>query len=311
MTKYIKYIFLISITGIVACDDQIFPKLTDAPIALVVDAWITNHPREQVIYLTRSQSYFDNSTPLPAIGAEVMVIDNNGNNFAFVDNDSKGAYIWTPPTGQIFGTIGDDYSLKINFEGETFISQSMMNPVPLVDSVTFSFEEKNAFNPDSFYGEFWSRDLLGPGDTYWIKAFKNGQLLGKPSELNLAYDAAFSKGGDSDSDNKIFIPPIRGNVNPSNDEDDDNLTSPYIDGDSLYVEIHSINESAFNFLTQVVIQTDRPGGFGELFAKPLSNVSTNISNQNVNSETIVLGFFNVAAVSGNGKKLIESEVERE
>lgn len=311
MTKYIKYIFLISITAIVACDDQIFPKLTDAPIALVVDAWITNHPREQVIYLTRSQSYFDNTTPLPAIGAQVNVIDNNGNDFTFVDNDSKGAYVWTPSTGQSFGNIGDDYSLTINFEGETFVSQSKMNRVPLVDSITFSFEPKDAFSPDRFFGEFWSRDLLGPGDTYWIKAFKNGQLLSKPSEINLAYDAAFSAGGDADSDDKPFIPPIRGNVNPSEEEDNGDSVSPYIDGDSLYVEIHSINEPAFNFLTQVVIQTDRPGGFAELFAKPLSNVSTNITNQNANSETIVLGFFNVAAVSGNGKKLIESEVDRE
>ncbi|MEQ9209842.1 MAG: hypothetical protein RLN96_08370 [Pseudomonadales bacterium] len=46
------------------------------------------------------------------------------------------------------------------------------------------------------------------------------------------------------------------------------------------------------------------GGFSELFATPLSNVSTNIFNENPNGKP-VLGFFNVAAVSALGKKFEE------
>ena len=53
----------------------------------------------------------------------------------------------------------------------------------------------------------------------------------------------------------------------------------------------------------MAFQTDRPGGFAELFATPLSNVVTNIIPSNENEE--VVGFFNVSAVSGNGKKLVE------
>jgi cobyrinic acid a,c-diamide synthase len=75
-------------------------------------------------------------------------------------------------------------------------------------------------------------------------------------------------------------------------------------GDSVYVEIHSITPEAFNFLNQVVIQIDRPGGFSELFAAPLANVSTNISNMNSNGKPVV-GFFCVSAVSTAGKRLEE------
>jgi len=310
MTNYLKYLLSLTLFSFLACDDQINPTLEDAPEALVVDAWLTNLPGVQTIWLIKSQPYFDNSKPPAVIGAAVKVTDSNNTEFVFTDN-ADGSYAWTPSANETFGTIGDDYALTIEFEGEIFTAQSKMNPVPLVDSITFHFEPEDAFSSGRFFAEFWSRDLLGPGDTYWIKAIKNGQLLNKPSEINIAYDAAFSKGGDSDSDNKPFIPPIRSGVNPSDEEDNGDAISPYIDGDSLYVEIHSINEPAFDFLTQVAIQTDRPGGFGELFAKPLSNVSTNITNQNANSETVALGFFNVAAVEGNGKKLIESEVERE
>ncbi len=70
------------------------------------------------------------------------------------------------------------------------------------------------------------------------------------------------------------------------------------------MEIHSISLAAFNFLSEVAIQSNRPGGFSELFAKPLSNVSTNIFNENPNGKP-VLGFFNVAAVSSLGKKFEE------
>jgi hypothetical protein len=69
----------------------------------------------------------------------------------------------------------------------------------------------------------------------------------------------------------------------------------------VYVEIHSLSEASFTYLTQVAIQTDRPGGFAELFATPLANVSTNITNVNATG-TKVVGFFNVASVSGLGRK---------
>jgi hypothetical protein len=75
-------------------------------------------------------------------------------------------------------------------------------------------------------------------------------------------------------------------------------------GDTLYVEIQSISLAAFNYLTQVNIQTNRPGGFSELFSPPIANVPTNIMNLSSNGKKAV-GFFNVAAVSGRGKRLVK------
>jgi hypothetical protein len=69
----------------------------------------------------------------------------------------------------------------------------------------------------------------------------------------------------------------------------------------LYVEIHSISNDAFFFLTELALQTDRPGGFAELFAQPLSNVPSNVINTTGNEK--VVGFFNVAAVTSAGRRL--------
>lgn len=289
-----------------SCDDVINPELPEADAVLVVDAWVTNLPQEQVIKLTTSQSYFDNSLPTGVEGAEVTI--TSGTDTYLFDHTSNGSYVWTPAADESFGDTGKEYTLTVKYDNEEYTSTAVMNPVPKIDSVTFKYEEETTFFPESYIGEFWSRDLIGEGNTYWIKAFKNEEQLEKPAEINIAYDAGFSKGGGLDD--IIFIPPIREAVNPFDEDENDDFVSPYADGDSLYVEIHSISEGAFNFLTNVRVQTDRPGGFGELFAQPLANVPTNIENTNPNSSRIAQGFFNVASVEFNGKKLDVTKVPK-
>ncbi len=97
--------------------------------------------------------------------------------------------------------------LMIEHGGEKFVASSRMGRVPVIDSLTFTFEEADSFLPDSYFAEFWATDPAGANDTYRIKTWKNGVLLNKPEELNLAYDAGFSAGGNFDG--VAFITPIR------------------------------------------------------------------------------------------------------
>jgi len=175
-----------------------------------------------------------------------------------------------------------------------------MNRVPPVDSLTLSYQEGPGMLGDTYRAEFWAADPAGKGDTYWIRAYKDGKLLNKASEITTAYDAGVSSG--SGFDGVTFISPIRIGINANDVDDDDRPVSPLVNGDSIYVEIHSINLVSFNYMAEVVSQADRMGGISELFTSaPLANVSTNILNSNANG-SVVVGFFNVAAVSGRGKK---------
>jgi len=303
MKNFILIIF--SLTTIffftTSCEDDISSEvdLGTAPELVVIDAWINNKPEPQTIKISASQAYFDNSGLAGLTGAEVVVIEETGKQFLF-EETGNGVYTWTPPAGETFGTIGQGYALAVTHNGVTYGSATRMNRVPPLDSITFRFEEGNSFLEDSYFAEFWSRDPVGKGDTYWIKTWKNEKYLGNPDQINIAYDAGFSQGGIVDG--LIFIPPIRDSVNPFEDEDGTFL-SPYNPGDSIYVELHSISNEAFFFLSEVRLQTDRPGGFAELFASPLSNVPTNIVG--VNEETEVLGFFTVSGVSALGKRFEE------
>jgi hypothetical protein len=286
----------------VSCDTTIHPALQTAAPIFVVDAFINNKSEQQVIHLTMSQPYFTDSLPPGVSGATVVITDNHGNSFPFIESaSSKGDYIWIP-NGSVFGVVGNTYTLLITNGQDQFIAQARMGRVPKIDSITFAASDRATDGKNFYRGQFWATDPVGPGDTYWIRTTKNGVLLNKPSEINLAWDASFSRG--SGFDGLTFIQPIRNGINPDDTDSNGKAVSPYSPGDDVYVEINSLTPACFDYLNQVIVQTNRPGGFSELFARPLANVSTNITNTNPQG-SVVAGFFNVASVSFLEKKFTQ------
>ena len=294
----IVFVILFSTLLFYSCDEVINPELEKASPVLVIDAWLNNAPGTQQIFITRSQPYFESVLPPGVSGAMVRVSDENGKIYTFSES-KPGVYVWTPVGNEVFGEVGLKYDLSVQVGTETFVSEARMGRVPVIDSITFFLVEGGQFADDQYQAEFWATDPIEPNDAYWIKTFKNSEQLLKPNEIVTAYDAGFSKGANFSG--ITFIAPLRTSINPFDEDDDGNIKSPYAIGDSVYVQIQAITEAGFNFLNEVRIQTDRPGGFSELFATPLANVATNISNVNLKGSK-VLGFFNVGAVSGLGRK---------
>lgn len=303
MKKIFSYTPFLLALIFLSCETIIDPRLEQTEPVLVVDAWLTAHSKDQVIKLTQTQPYFENST-IPAVSGATVSLknDTDGRTFTFTET-TNGSYLWQPVnTADSLGQIGDSFTLSILTGSDSYTSNSKIGRVPKIDSVTFTFQEASGAFPEFYLGEFWAKDPIGKGDAYWIKAWRNDTLLLKPSEINIAFDAGFTEA--SPIDGITFIAPIRSAISPFETDDDGNVLKPYEPGDSVYVEILSLNKAAFNFLFEVSIQTDRPGGFGELFASPFANVSTNVFNNNPNGKKAV-GFFNIGTVSGMGKKFVE------
>jgi Domain of unknown function (DUF4249) len=295
-----------------SCEDVIDPTLSEAEPVVNIDAWLNDKDETQVIQITWTIDYDENDKLPPTVsGCTVIVTDNIGNEYEFVEDTQKqdGTYVWTPATlGDVLAVVGRSYTLTVqlpaqvntdpSYSGKVFTATSYMTPVPTVDSITYEVVEGNAFNNnnDGYSAEFWARDLLGSGNTYWIRTYKNGIYLNKPSEITIAYDAGITK--DAGFDNVTFLPPLRLGINPDEVDENDDPLPPYELGDSIYVEIHSISEESFNYLNEVIDNTDRQTGIGSLFSStPLANVSTNI----ISNGSVVVGFFNVAAVKGTGR----------
>lgn len=295
MTFYnnLKFLFLapLIIFLFVSCEDEVSIETDALQEQLVVDAWLTNQSESQVINLSRSQPYFENTLQTGVTGANVVVTSSEGIIYEFLE-EASGNYVWTPSTGESIGTIGTQYTLQITLDEAIYEATSFLNRVPPVDSITYEFRDDEPFGPDGIYTEFFARDPIGGGDTYWIKTFKNGAFLNKPEEINIAFDAGFSEGGALDG--LIFIPPIREATNrvPDPDTEDDNDVSPWAVDDEIRVEIHSLNIDAFYFLSSA--QGQITNGNNGIFAEPVINTTGNIIGPN--SEE-VLGMFNVAAVS--------------
>lgn len=294
--------FLLVASIFICCEDPINVNLPEEEQVLVVDAWINNKPEPQIIRLSMTQPYFDSALPPPVSGASVVVESSENETFTFVEGDTPGEYTWDPTTSSAgLGDIDTEYQLQISSNGQSYVAASKLNRVPVIDSIKFTFkEERNQFQPEGYYGEFLSTDFEGEGDTYWIRTFKNGVYQNRPFDLTIAYDAGFSQGGVIDG--VVFIQPLQDSVNPLNEDLDEIV--PYEIGDSLYVEIHSITNDAFIFLQELQIQTQRDGGFDEIFAEPFENVPSNIINTNPEGNRAI-GYFNVAAVEGRGRRLVE------
>lgn len=295
-------LLVVCVVAFWSCEDQIFPDLNTNDPIIVVDAWVNNMPETQVISISTTQDYFDNSIPVGVANAEVRVRDENGRVYEFTPTSRTGEYTWEPtPETPAMGEIGLDYFLEVNVGNLSITSATSLNRVPPIDSITFYFAEGDAFFPDAYFAEVWARDFEGSGDCYWLRTWKNGELLNKPSEISVIYDAGFSAGAEVDG--LIFIRPIRESVNPFDEDENEEFLPPYAPGDSIYVELNSISIEAFNFLLNVAEQTNRTGGFAELFAVPLSNVGTNLTATENDQPAKVLGFFNLAAVSSKGEFL--------
>lgn len=306
-----KLLLFIPAWFVIACETTLYPELDEPANLIVVDAWINQKPEKQVIRISLSQPYFDTARPPAVKGATVFIEDmHTGDVFLF--EECPDGYCWDRADAP-FGTTGHRYRLEVTANGEVFEAFATLGRVPPVDSVYFRFHAADMLvNEDYFTAEFMATDPPGTGDTYWIKGWKNNTFLNKPAELNMAYDAGFSAG--QSVDGEAFLIPIRRDyINPMDRVEGKAhaFHPPYQAGDSVYVEIHSIDPLAFDYLWGLYFQINRPGGFAELFSMPLSNVSTNLKAITGGGQTRVAGFFNVAAVSGNGARLTEEVINRQ
>lgn len=287
------------------CDDVIDVSLADTVAVVNVDAWVTDQEKDQVIYLNRTQNYFANSLLPPGIkGADVVITDDAGNTYSFLEDSTlaAGGYRWTY-TGVPLVQTGRTYTLQINCQDGIYTATAKAGRVPGIDSISFYYKKGAAQIDDRYSAEFWARDPAGAGDSYRIKTYRNGVLLNRPDEINIAYDAGTSIGNGLDG--TTFYETIRSKITPSETDSDDEEITPIAWGDTLRVEIHSLTDASYTYLSEVILQTNKAGGLTEvLTATPFVNVSTNIRSAD---GTQCTGFFNAGTVSTLTRQLITGQ----
>lgn len=282
MRKIILIIFLALLA--ISCEDVIDVELNDGESQLTVDAILTNFEEDQIVRLTNSGEYFNPETVTPALNAEVSMVDSKGNQFTF-EELGNGEYKLNESTLDF--EVGTEFTLRINYEGESYSAISEIYRVPEIDSITWQKEEQILGDEDSIWvAQFWSTDLEGLGDAYWIRTFRNGIRNNDPGNIILAYDAAPGRGTDADA--IPFTLPIRTSITPGGPGGPPSDEETLQIGESVGVSLKSISIEFAEYLTVL----DEQLNSGGLFAPIPSNLPTNIINDNEGGKE-ALGWFAV------------------
>ena len=279
--KYIFFALIVTVT-FSSCEDIIELDLDNGKNQLVVDGFVNNDSSIQTIRLTSSAPYFSNVATPADNDASIRLIGPKNTTYNFI-SDGNGNYEYDPNTLGAIDSIGFNYKLEIDYKGNTYTSSSILNPVPVIDSMPYAFEPSGFGTEEGYYTQFYARDFGGRKDYYWIKPFRNGEpVYEDPTFIILSEDATF--GGDA-GDGLVFIVPFRAIITDQ--------SNPFVLGDTSAVELHSLNESAYQFLDQLVNSSGNDG----LFAVPPSNIRSNIFDAAGNPQDEVLGLFSLSAIS--------------
>jgi hypothetical protein len=285
MMKKINILFAIILAiSISSCEDKIDLDLETGKSQLVIDAFVNSDSALQTIRISKSAAYFTNVQTPGVSNASVKIEGPDGIIYDFI-HQSAGNYIYDPSLQGKIDSIGFNYRLLVDYEGQSYLGQSILNPVPTIDSMSFEYDDDPGLE-EGLYAQFWATDFEGRKDFYWIKGYKNGRDVDTTNyaQYNLSQDAAFSGEG---ADGFVFILPIRFGIN--------NSEEPFEPGDISSVELFSINEDVWNYLIQVSTQANNGG----LFATPTANIKSNITDIAGNIQNDALGVFSMSAISRN------------
>lgn len=290
MTNMKKLILILfSALLFTSCEDVIDVDLEEGKPQLTVDAILTNLDEPQFVRLTLSGNYFDVSSVTPITNALVELTDSDGNNYTFKSPDENGKYELDSQFDSL--VVGREYYLKVTYNNEVFTSKSVVRQVPAIDSITWSRENIPFGDVDSIWAvQFWAYDNPGLGDAYWVKATRNGVVKISPQSITVAYDGSTGRG--AKTDNIPFILPIRASITPGGFAGPPDGEEFVEVGETVGVQLFSISLDFAEYLTILQDQLNNGG----LFAKPPTNLPTNISNQNSNGSK-ALGWFEVSNVS--------------
>ena len=279
-----------------ACEDVIDVELAEAEPQFVVDAWLHDmEDRIPYVSLGLSQPYFDSSQQPALSNAVIGITTSDSTIYNLTYSPEDRLYFIDDLQGWRQEPVGQVFDLRIDIDDVSFTAVNVKNRVPEIDSIQQELRLDDPFVDDGIFCNFFATDLLGAGDSYWIRTFKNGIYLNKPAEINIAFDAGFSP--NTDVDNLVFIQLIQELNNPV---DENFAPQPYFPGDSIRVELHSISNSAFFFME--LLRDQLLNSSNGIFAEPLANTNGNIISSD-GSE--VLGFFNVSSASVLEAEIIE------
>jgi hypothetical protein len=261
----IKFSILLLMVLITSCTDVIDVDVPEAKPRLVVEASLDweqgTAGNVQTILLSLSTPYFDSESINYVAGAEVKVTNNNTSEvFNFLDNNN-GSYATT----NFVPIVGDEYSLEIVYNNETYTAVETLMPVTGINSVYQSKDQ--GFNKDFLEVNVTFDDPAGIENFYLLKFKQQGNFL---PELVYISDE-FTDGNEM----HVFYE-----------------KEEFKAGDVVEINLYGISKQYYNFIRLLIDQSSDGGPFATIPAE----LKGNCSNQTT-PENYAFGYFRLTEVS--------------
>lgn len=231
---------------------------------------IEGHWTDQGIYnsvkITLSKNYYDSTEIEVVKDAEVYItIPGTDKKIPFIFLGGSNNY--RPANPQDRAEIGERYKLHVKWKDNIYESEGVMLEPPIVDSVTWSFEEERLFREEGYYIKVYGRIPFEEDNNYRIRVIENDTLKNRREDY-LLFDDTFGL---------TFF------------EEGLELGYGFQENDRVRLELYRLNRDAYDYLNQLVNLLFSDGG---LFSPPPQNPDTNIKV--VAGDPEVLGYFSVS-----------------
>lgn len=250
-------------SSMLSCTEIVDIELDSTFTRLVVYGTITTDSVRHEVQLTTTTDYFFSEAPPSIENATVTV--SFGNTSVDLETSAERPGIYTFPEA-IQGQPGVQYDLvvsnvDVDQDGstESYSATTVMPRIATPDSISVQKFISPFFS--GYQVAIWSPDP--PEANYYnFKLWRNNELLNKRlSDYTVQPDDFFQ-------DN--YIPGLP--IGFLNDDDEDEAVFP---GDTVTLEVNSIAEEYYNFITEA---QNEIFGNNPLFSGPPANVSTNLEN---------------------------------
>ncbi|RAI85008.1 DUF4249 domain-containing protein [Algoriphagus yeomjeoni] len=263
-----------------SCQEEVFLPLAtiDGDVPVIEAVWTDNTFYNEV-RISLAENYFDTLDTQLISDAEVFIsVEGSSRKIPFGFNVYSNSYL--PLNAGEKAEIGETYRLTVLWNDNEFTSSGTLLAPPTVDSVTYEYQEDRLFREEGYYIKVYGKIPFEEDNYYRIKVIENDTLKNDRDDY-LLFDDTFGL--------KFF-------------EEGLELNYSFNAGDKVRLELYRMNESAFDYISQLVNLLFNDGG---LFSPPPQNPDSNISV--VKGDSDVLGFFNVTSVLSRTIKIEEKE----
>ncbi|WP_300691534.1 DUF4249 domain-containing protein [Chryseobacterium sp.] len=244
------FFIILSLLALTSCEKEIDLDLDDKSGTIVIEGNITNQAGPHTVRITKSVAFTQNNQ-YPAIAdAQVILSDNTGQTetLHYVGDGKYQTNAFTAVTGRT-------YTMKVQAEGKQYTAQSTMPAVVAFEGLTqdsFVFGGVTTYTLLPIF-----TDPIALGNRYLFRFTVNN----KPKKTFNVFSDNVNNG--LPNQRSLFLP---------NDDSDDADAVKVVVGDTIHVEMQSIDNNIFTFYSALLQITGENGG-GVTPSNPPSNIS--------------------------------------